>query len=78
MAEVVFREGYRIIPLARCGHLIRYPLEWSLYFLVRIRLLLKKNPIYVPLREASGRDLPCIKENERDRYCITRTGDECH
>ena len=30
--EVVFREGNRIIPLARCGHLICYRLEWSLYF----------------------------------------------
>ena len=77
VAEVVFREGDRIIPLARCGHLIRYRLEWSLYFLVSIRLF-KKIQFTYHLRVASGRSFPCIEKNEQEMYCTTRVRDECY
>ncbi len=42
VAEVVYREGDSIIPLARCGHLIRHQLEWSLYFFSSHPFLFKK------------------------------------
>jgi hypothetical protein len=74
VAEVVFREGHCIIPLARCGHLIRYPLEWSLYFFSSHPGLFSFfNSIYVPLESGARTRSPLYrKKNEQERNSTTR------
>ena len=52
VAEVVFREGNCIIPLARCGHISRI-IVGSLYFSVASEsfLFIFLNSIYIPLEK---------------------------
>jgi hypothetical protein len=52
VAEVVFREGNCIIPLARCGHISRIICRVVVFFCgIRIFLFIFLNSIYIPLEK---------------------------